>query len=345
MKIPQYEIQETSAISEIPWNIQMVNAPSFWEKTKGDGVVVAVVDTGLDVNHSEFEGRVISPVNFTALGYRDNDVTDKEGHGTHVAGIIGGKNVGVAPECRIMPLKVFGGDNVNESICNAFKYILDWNESCNEKDRVVAVNCSFSGTVYDPLMAYFIRRLVSEGVAVCVAAGNAGDGDPETHEVFSFPAFIWEVVTTSSVDRNGKIAHYSNSFDGIDLCAPGSEIYSAWPGGGYKVLSGTSMATPHVTGACALLSAWFKRREGFYPREDDLDGSCGEIEGILFKHIKKLYGDPLLYGRGLLDLTFDTKRWPLYRVQLGAYYYKEGAERKRKEVAVLKGLPTYTVKY
>jgi len=342
MRIPHYEIQEASTPRDVPWNIRMVNAPSFWERTRGDGAVVAVVDTGLDADHPEFEGRIVTSVNVIDGG----SVTDSVGHGTHVAGIIGGKTVGVAPECRIIPVKISNERHItNKAIQDAFRWVMNWNKECREEDRIVAVNCSFSGPGYDPVVAYFIRHLTSEGVVVCVAAGNSGDGNPETHEVFSFPAFIWEVVTTSSVDREGKIAHYSNSFDGIDLCAPGSEIYSAWPGGGYKVLSGTSMATPHVTGACALLSAWFKKREGVYPREDDLDGSCGERVGVLFKHIKKVEGSSYLYGRGLLDLTFDTKRWPLYRVQLGAYYYEDGARRKKSEVEKLKGLPTYLVKY
>jgi len=343
-EIPGFSVEEKTAIAPWrPWNLELINVSSFWQKTKGDGVVVAILDTGLDVNHKEFTGRIIAPINIVD---GSGDVTDNVGHGTHVAGIIAGKTTGVAPECRIMPIKISNERSItNKAIQDAFKWIVNWNKECKERDRVVAVNCSFSGPEYDPVVAFYIRQLTSDGVVVCVAAGNAGDGNPETHENYSFPAFIQEVVTVSSVNSDGSIAHYSNSFDGIDLAAPGTDIYSCAPGNRYCFLSGTSMATPHVTGACALLSAYFKKREGVYPREDDLDGSCGEREGILFKHIKPVEGSSYLYGKGLLDLTFDTKRWPLYRVQLGAYYYKEGAERKRREVAVLKGLPTYLVKY
>ena len=84
----------------IPWNITMVNAPTFWNKTKGGGRVVAIVDTGLNVNHSEFAGRVYNPTNCTGVGAY-NDVTDDNGHGTHVAGTVAGATVGVAPEARI----------------------------------------------------------------------------------------------------------------------------------------------------------------------------------------------------------------------------------------------------
>lgn len=326
-----YEIQEVTPQSGIPWNVQQVNAPSFWQRTKGDGAVVAIIDTGLDVNHSEFAGRVISYQNFTSDASLDSD-----GHGTHVAGIIAGKTVGVAPECRLMALKALGNGMGAFSIEDAFKYILDYNEKVPEQDRVVAVNCSWGGP-YNPIHHYLIRRLIHSGVAVIVAAGNAGDGKPETEEIFSWPGFLYEVITTGATNKDGQPAGYSSSYDGIDIGAPGTEIYSAWPGGGYKLLSGTSMATPHVTAAYALIAAAFKQREGRYPTVD-------EGEDILFKHIRQIGADPRFIGKGLLDLTFDLKRWPLYRVQTGAYYYKQGAEitsQKLKDA----GFNTYIVKY
>jgi major intracellular serine protease len=176
-------------------------------------------------------------------------------------------------------------------------------------------------------MAYYIRTLTNSGVAVVVAAGNEGDGKPDTQEIFSYPAYIYEVITTGAVNQNGKAADYSNSFDGIDLAAPGTDIYSAWPGGGYKLLSGTSMAAPHVSGAYALLAALFRKREGRWPSTD-------EGEKILFRHIRQVPLDPLLVGRGMLDLNWETSRWPLYRVELGAFYRREEAKemaRKARE--------------
>jgi len=321
----------------VPWNIKHVRASSFWPHSQGDGAVVAVVDTGLDVEHPEIKERIISPVNFTAPGYRDNDVRDKEGHGTHVAGIIGGKNTGIAPRCRIMPLKVFGDDKAGINIHEAFKYILEWNRTATEHDRVVAVNCSFGSQVYDPIMAYLIRTLTSSGVSVIVAAGNSGDGDPDTHEVFSYPAYIWEVITASAIKEDGLNAGYSNSFDGIDLGAPGNNICSCWPGGKYKKLSGTSMAAPHVAGAMALIYAMWRKREGRYPTVE-------EAEAVLWKHIRTADMDPFLIGRGILDLTYEPKRWPLYRVQIGAFYHKSRARVKQKEAEKL-GLSTHLAKY
>jgi major intracellular serine protease len=348
--LPEYTIQELPQPKGIPWNIQMVNAPSFWAKTKGGGRVVAVIDTGCDQHHQEFDGgaRIINPRNFTAVGNL-YDVTDKQGHGTHVAGTIAGKTVGVAPEVRIMPLKVFCDDSNRQTgfeFQDAFAEVLRWNRECDVRDRVVAVNCSFGSQMPDAMMAYYIRRLVSDGVVVCVAAGNSGDGNADTHEVFSYPAFLEEVVTVSSVAQDGNIANYSNSFDGIDLAAPGTLIYSCWPGGTYKTISGTSMATPHVTGAVALIADMFYQREGRYPAEGEIDNACPffpQVEGILFKHIKKA-GDSYLYGRGILDLTYETKRWPLYRVQSGAFYNESGADVTKVKVEQA-GSPAYKVKY
>jgi major intracellular serine protease len=325
-----YQTQDTQAQAEIPWNIQQVNAPSFWQHTKGDGVVVAVVDTGLDVSHPEFAGRTVPGRNFTA-----DSAADVEGHGTHVAGIIAGATCGVAPGVRIMPLKVFGKAD-GFQFQDAFRFIREYNKTAAPGDKVVAVNCSWGGP-YDAQLHYMIRELVSDGVGVIVSAGNAGDGDPETAEIFSWPGFLWEPITVGALNQDGQPAGYSSSYDGIDLGAPGTLIYSAWPGGGYKLLSGTSMAAPHVTGAYALLVAAFKQRERRLPTGD-------EIEKILFKHIKPTGVDERLSGVGILDLTYETKRWPLYRVQTGAFFNEAGAIAT-KEKLVAAGFSAYPVKY
>ena len=251
------------------------------------------------------------------------DVSDIQGHGTHVAGIIAGKTCGVAPDARIMPLKVFGSGN-GFQFQDAFRWIRMHNASCDPADKVVAVNCSWGGG-NDPAMNYIIRELVAEGVVVVVSAGNSGDGDPETSEVYNYPGFLWEVVTTGALGQDGITAKYSSSYDGIDLGAPGTDIYSAWPGGGYKLLSGTSMAAPHVTGAAALIAAAWKDREGVLPKE-------GDVEGVLFKHIANKGADERLSGRGILDLTYKRTRWPLYRVQTGAYYERSGADYTAKQI-------------
>jgi major intracellular serine protease len=336
MNIPTYQIQDVGAQAPVgvPWDL--VKAPLFWPHTKGGGVVVAIIDTGLDINHPEFEGRVICPQCF--VGSSISDVTDVEGHGTHVAGIIAGKSCGIAPEARIMPIKVFGDNNVGSHIYGALLYILNYNKMAPDADKVRVVNCSFSGGFYDIMMAYAIRRLTESGVSVVVSAGNAGDGKADTEEVFSFPAYIYECITVGATNLDGLIAGYSNSFDGIDIAAPGTDIHSAWPGGGYKLLSGTSMSAPHVTGALALINDAWRIREGRWPNDD-------EAYKVLIKHTQNGRGlNKNFVGEGVLDLTWDNKRWPLWRVQLDAFYFKEGMETLRKKAAAA-NFNTYPVKY
>lgn len=330
MSLFPYKIQNVDPQAEIPWNITQVNVPSFWVKTKGSGVVVAVVDTGLDFSHPEFAGRIVSPYNFTT-----DTSDDVEGHGTHVSGIIAGKTSGIAPEARIMPLKVFGNSN-GFQFQDAMRYILEYNKTAPVQDKVIAVNCSWGGS-YDAVLHYLIRELVESGVGVIASAGNSGDGKPDTEEIFNCPGFLWEPITVGATDQDGQPAGYSSSYDGIDIGAPGTLIYSAWPGGGYKLLSGTSMAAPHVTGAYALICAAFMAREGKYPTSD-------EAESILFKHIRKVQVDSRFVGGGILDLTYETKRWPLYHVQSGAFFYPEGAEKLKSQVAAA-GFSTFVTKY
>lgn len=302
-----YITQDTEQTLGVPWNISQVNAPSFWVKTKGEGAIIAIVDTGLDVSHPEFAGRIVGGYNFN--GGRYDDLTDKEGHGTHVAGIAAGKTCGVAPEARIMPLRVFGGDNTGEAIKEAFRYIYKWNAEHSETDRVVAVNCSFGSGAYDIEQAYLIRRLVDTGVTVCVAAGNQGDGKPDTEEVFSFPGYIWECLTTGALNQDGQPAGYSSSYDGIDIAAPGTQIYSAWPGGGYKLLSGTSMATPHITGAMALIYSAWRHKKGEWPTE-------AQAFDVLMRHIRKVDADHRFVGQGVLDMTWSDDKWPVEKIVL-----------------------------
>lgn len=296
------------------WNLQQINVASFWQHTKGAGVVVAVIDTGLDVNHPDFAGRIINPVNLT---YEPGGVQDNEGHGTHVAGIIAGAKTGVAPEARIMPIKVFGsGDGFQFQ--EAFRVIKEWNAKAAEADKVRVINCSWGGA-YDAVINYHIRELMGGLVETVAAAGNAGDGQADTSEIYNqCPGFLWEPVTTGATDEAGNPTGFSSSFAGIDIGAPGNNIYSTFPGGGYKVMSGTSMSAPHIAGALALIYAWTLLREGRVPSQE-------YIESTLFKHVKKTGADPDLVGNGVLDLTWDLRRWPAHRVQLGAFYEKLGA--------------------
>jgi major intracellular serine protease len=285
----------------IPWNITQTNAPAFWPFAHGIAPVGAVIDTGIDTAHAEFAGRIFMPKSVDGT-----PMSDSVGHGTHVAGTIAGATKGMMPWARIMPLKItFGSGQTNIQIWDAFLAILDHNRECKDEDKVVAVNCSFDGPA-DAMMNYYIRALVESDVTVVVAAGNRGDGDPNTHECFGYPAYLYEVITTAALNQDNSPAGFSSSFDGVDLSAPGADIISAAPGGGFVALSGTSMATPHVTGAILLIKAAFRKKYTRWPTTD-------ETEAILWKCIKPLPSDSRLTGRGALNLlgqivTTQTKQ-------------------------------------
>lgn len=283
------EVIEESSIA-IPWNILAVNAPSFWPWAQGVSPVGAVIDTGIDSHHPEFAGRI-----YRGKSFSGSSLTDTEGHGTHVAGIAVGATLGMMPWARVMPLKIgFKSSQTIIQIWDAFLTIMDHNKTCRDEDKVVAVNCSFDGPP-DAMMAYYIRTLVNSGVSVVAAAGNRGDGDANTEEPFSYPGFMYEVITTGALKRDHTPSGFSSSYDGIDLSAPGEDIVSAAPGGGKIAMSGTSMAAPHVFGAILLIKAAYRKKHGHWPTTE-------ETEKILWQCIKPLPSDSKLVGAGLLWL-------------------------------------------
>ena len=292
-----YTVSGIRLSSTIPWNIVRTNAPSFWKHVKGISPVVAVIDTGIDPAHPEFDGRIYKPQVFCG-----GIMSDEEGHGTHVAGTIAGKTQGMAPGARIMPLKIkFGVAETVKQINDAFFYCYDHMLTCADEDKIVAINCSFDGP-HSPMMAYFIRELQAMGVAIVVAAGNKGDGDHLTDEAFSYPGHLYEVITSAALDSNGKVAGFSSSYEGVDLAAPGVEVPSAWPGGTYKALSGTSMSTPHVTGAVANIQGAFYTKHSRWATSD-------ELERILFTGcIEPSDINHKLVGRGTLFLPASIKK-------------------------------------
>lgn len=289
-RLNPYQLTQIDLVNTTPWNIQKTNAPIFRAFAKNISPVVAVIDTGIDLNHQEFAGRIYKPRTFDGT-----PMSDSVGHGTHVAGTIAGKTVGMFPNARIMPLKVnFGSNQTHIQIWDAFLAIMDHNKECADEDKVVVVNCSFSGPP-DAFINYYIRTLVSSGVTVVVAAGNNGDGNPNTEEPFSYPGFIYEVITTGALDQQNTPTGFSSSYDGIDISAPGADVISAIPGGGFGAMSGTSMAAPHVAGAVLLLKAAFRYKHKRWPTTE-------ETEEILWECVKPLSFDEKLIGRGMLFL-------------------------------------------
>nr|WP_108670755.1 S8 family peptidase [Peribacillus acanthi] len=252
-------------VTEIPEGVQYVEAPMIWEQgEKGEGVVVAVIDTGCDAHHPDFEWQIIGGYNFTTDYNGDVDYfIDNNGHGTHVCGTIGAIEnnngvIGVAPKVKLLVLKALTGTGAGtlEWVTQAIEYAIHWRGPNQEEVRIISM--SLGSSTNDLRLHRSIQEAVRQNILVVCAAGNSGDGEHGTNE-YDYPGSYPEVVQVGSVNLQGEISNFSNSNHEVDLVAPGEGILSTYLNGEYAKLSGTSMATPHVSGAAALLLSQFEK--------------------------------------------------------------------------------------
>ena len=238
------------------WGVDNVDAPEVWNGgsgfagATGSGTTIAVIDTGVDLDHPEFLGRIVAGYDFVD---DDSIADDGNGHGTHVAGTIAGANdgtgiTGVAYDAAIMPLRVLGNDGYGwtSDIISAVRWAAD--------NGAHVINLSLGVSGYSQAMADAISYASGRGSVVVMAAGNSGGMAPE------YPAAhaIDHGIAVGAVDSNRSFAGFSNRAGSTQLdyvTAPGVNIYSAVPGGGYDTFNGTSMATPHVAGVAGLLKS------------------------------------------------------------------------------------------
>ncbi|KAI8941275.1 hypothetical protein NX059_002505 [Plenodomus lindquistii] len=219
-----------------------------YDSTAGAGTCAYVIDTGIDTTHPEFEGRATFLANFVG----DGSQTDGNGHGTHVAGTIGSKTYGVAKKTRLFAVKVLkaDGSGTMSGVLAGINFAANDSKSRNCKGAVA--NLSLGGGKSAALNSA-AANAVSAGLFLAVAAGNsavdAGNASPASEPT---------VYTVGATDSNDKFATFSNFGPSVDILAPGVAILSTWKGGAAAILSGTSMATPHVAG----LGAYFQGLQG-----------------------------------------------------------------------------------
>lgn len=224
------------------WNLTAIQAPDLWPRTQGEGVQVAVVDTGVDLDNPGLP--------HVAAGYNvlqsDAPPDDDNGHGTHVAGIVAGhwdSGSGVAPEAVVVPVKV-----LDEYGSGSLSDVVDGLHWCLQH-RVPIINLSLGAPQAAETLHAAVAALAIAGLLVVAAAGNEGPGN----NTVGYPAAWPETLAVAASTQTGRIAEFSSRGPQVDVTAPGQSIVSTWPGGGTKMLSGTSMATPHVSGGAALL--------------------------------------------------------------------------------------------
>jgi subtilisin len=225
------------------WGVKRIKAPDVWETTKADGIKIAVIDTGIDYNHKDLQGRY-------AGGYDtandDTDPYDDHGHGTHVSGIVstaldGAGLVGVAPGGQILAVKALGADG--SGYISDVVEAVDW--AMNNGSQVM----NFSlGTTYDSqTLEDKLNEAAAKGIVLVAAAGNTSGGS------LLYPAAYGSVISVAATDSNDNFASFSSV--GAELAAPGVAVTSTIPGGGYATWSGTSMAAPHVAATVGLMIA------------------------------------------------------------------------------------------
>ncbi|SHM39770.1 S8 family peptidase [Gracilibacillus kekensis] len=305
IKLIPYQVESTEDhADEVPSGVQLIKAPEKWHKGyKGNQVVVAVIDTGCDTNHPDLKDRIVGGRNFTKENYGiPSDLSDDNGHGTHVAGTIaaninGHGVAGVAPKSQLLILKAFdkNGKGEMESIIKAIEYAIRWRGNRNERVRVISMSCGTSQN--NKRLHQAIQQAVRNDILVVCAAGNNGDGTSETTER-NYPGYYKEVMQVGAVDLDRKLADFSNTNDEIDMVAPGVKIKSTYPGNKYATMSGTSMATPHVSGAAAIIVEQMEKEFGRRLTEP-------EIYAQLVKSTIPLQYSKRIEGNGLLMLGTD----------------------------------------
>jgi subtilisin family serine protease len=227
-----------------------IDAPQAWSVTTGLPVIVAVIDSGIDLRSTEFSGRILPGWNFLN---GSSNVQDDYGHGTHVSGIIGasgndGRGVsGVNWNALILPLKVLdrNGDGSTDVAVSAIYYAV--------AHGAKVINASWGDNTPSQALADAIAYAGSQGVVFVTAAGN----DSQNNDFIpTYPPSYHDsnVLVVAAIDRNGNRASFSNyGASDVDLAAPGVDIYSTYRNG-YQTLSGTSMATAYVSGVASLLA-------------------------------------------------------------------------------------------
>lgn len=242
---PAITPRKVPAALHIPWGVNQVRAPQAWLKATGQNVRIGVIDTGIDPTHPDLKhciGHGINLVNRSLLPIDDN------GHGTHIAGTIAGSGVtpngviGVAPRATIHAVKAFDRDGsayVSDIIAG-----IDW---CVQNNLDI-INMSFGMKTYNKSLELAVENAYRAGKVIVASSGNDGK-----RAFVDYPARFPQVISVGATTMANKIAPFTNRGRRIDVFAPGENIYSAWLHGQYNELSGTSMATSHVSGIIALM--------------------------------------------------------------------------------------------
>lgn len=269
--------------SEYQWNLSLIGMEPAWNVSQGNNdVIVAVVDTGVDMKHPEFAGKLVEGYNVLK---DNNKPQDDNGHGTHVSGIIAAKTnndngiAGISWKNKIMPVKAIGADGSGSAvdIAQGIYWAADHGAS--------VINLSVGNYTPSAALREACKYAYDKNVVLVAASGN------DNSEQLSYPAAYKEVLCVAAVDHRKKRADFSNYGDYVDVSAPGVDIPSTYIESDYASLSGTSMACPHVTALAALI------------RSVNPDMKSHDVMEIIRTSAKDLGppGHDKMYGYGMID--------------------------------------------
>jgi len=291
-KLPRfaYEPALLALAETIDWGIKIIGVPNFWSQTKGEGIRVAVLDTGIDYAHPDLKDAIEDMKDFSGSRSGPNDTN---GHGTHVSGTIAAREnssgvIGAAPLAKILTGKVLGddGSGSDQSVAAGIRWAI--------QKKVDIISMSLGAPQYSRLIHSAIKEAHKKGIFIITAAGNEGP----SLDTVGYPARLPECLAVGAIDRNLKVTRFSSRGDTVDIVAPGDQILSTYPPKRHARLSGTSMATPLVSGVVALMLAKHKKVGGGTPIKNNKD---------LIEHLHKTaidagpQGFDPQYGYGIIN--------------------------------------------
>jgi len=268
-----------------PWGITEINADDVQSNgTTGSGVKVAILDSGISASHEDLN--VAGGESF--VDGEPDPYNDGNGHGTHVAGTVAGLDntlgvLGVAPEASLYAVKVLGSDGSGtySGIAKGVEWAID-----NDID---VVNMSLGGSQGSTTLEQAMSNAYNSGVLLVAAAGNEGSFGKSKRNTIGYPAKYSTVMAVGAVDSNLDRASFSSVGSELEVMAPGVNILSSVPGDSYDSYNGTSMASPHVAGAAALILA------------NDSSLTNADVRSLLNDTATPL-GESFYYGNGFINV-------------------------------------------